>query len=258
MIVELTGIPGSGKTTFWNHLRSALPRIDCATLTPFAALAGRLADQWCRSTAIRNRIIELSHQRQSPSTSHQLFWRQMSRAVSDGAMNPSELRRLNRAIKRQYRITELAPTIRDCLLVDEGVLHLCAMTALRSSSPKSTIHQLTQHLPWPQIVILVETDAATAERRLSQRGAPPFCDRAPAIQRQMTRDADSVLRRLLALAPSTTKLFTISNHGTDRGRSETLKQQTCGLAQQIKTHIRQQADSNRTCHQALCSSIRAA
>ncbi len=212
MWIEITGLPGSGKTTATSLLRRFLAHAGQPTHSPASALVGRHLARWLWSDTLHNRILE-----RIPATGQIPFpssWNRLHQLVAEIASTPTERRRLARAVQRQQRIAAIGPPVRRKLVVDEGPRQLLMSLWARTSSRRIRETLLRLDLPWPDHLVVVETPRETAAARLSDRGHLPFPDHPDATLPQRLAACEDALNNTLGHLPPQTRLWILANDAT--------------------------------------------
>ncbi len=212
MWVEITGLPGSGKTTATSLLRRFLADAGRPTHSPASALVGRHLARWLWSDTVHNRILE-----RFPATGQIPFlstWNRLHQLVAEIASTPAERWRLARAVQRQQRIAAIRPPVRRNLVVDEGPRQLLMSLWARTSSQRIRETLLRLDLPWPDHLVVVETPRDTAVARLRHRGHLPFPDHPDAALSQRLAACEDALSNALVRLPPHTHLWILANDAT--------------------------------------------
>ncbi len=218
MWVEITGIPGSGKTTFSRQLREALIASGSPPHSPVSARVGHRLARWLPWETVHNRILE--GRLGGGSTELTGIWHELAGVADVVAVSASERRRLRRAVLRQQQIAAIAAPAATRLLVDEGPRQLLLSLWTRTCSTRIHRHLERLQLPWPRYLVIVECDPRRAYERLLVRGALPYPDRPKDTLPSLLDSATRALRPLTAAAPPSVELVLVRNDGdrTDLNR----------------------------------------
>ncbi len=217
MWMEVTGIPGSGKSSLCHLLRQALHDQGVLTHSPVSALAGTAVDRLLRWDFLRNRLLERSGGTTAASSS--TAWLTARRLAATVAVDHRELHRLIRAIARQRNALALLPHLRHPLILDEGPRHLALQLATRAAA--NHLRLTEPALPWPDHLIVVRTTVPTALDRLLTRGRLPYPDRPRMQLETLLQTTEETLDSLLHTPPIHTHLWIVRNDSlpTDLART---------------------------------------
>ncbi len=243
MWVEITGIPGSGKTTFSRQLREALIASGSPPHSPGSARVGHRVARWLPWETVHNRILE--GRLGGGSTELTGIWRELAGVADAVAVSASERRRLRRAVLRQQQIAAIAAPAATRLLVDEGPRQL--LLSLWTRTVSTRIHRRLERiqLPWPRYLVIVESDPCRAYERLLDRGRLPYPDRPEDTLPSLLDSATRALRPITAAAPPAVELVLVRNDGDLNG----LKRLVVDFANRItEGELRSSSDGATSLH----------
>ena len=211
MLIEITGIPGAGKTALANHLLRVLAREgSLRPLRTWEAVVPSVLHGWVRSSSWRaNRAIEgvgwiRRYGRPAGgrvrSYAHP-FWRAVWAWADEVARGRRERWRLRMAVHRRRSIWEAVRTRRRTVIVDEGVFHLVLALAARGKWPVSDWLSRLAGLPWPDRLVVAHAPVSLAVDRVAGRRDAPFRDLPCAQRRQSIEHAARLVDALFERIP---------------------------------------------------------
>ena len=198
IVVELFGLPGSGKTFLTQALFQMLREKDRSVLDFSRGTSpSRLTWSWAVDHLARQAWI----------LRHPLVTRSLRQHVNmTGQTNPEECKRFVKGwLKTVVRLQRVMCSY-DIILMDQGFLQ--TLWAIGYQAESSTWPELRRHLlglmPVPDSVILVETSRDTATRRLTERpGITSRVERdgpgSPAVMQHASQLTDALRHDLTAL-----------------------------------------------------------
>jgi len=178
IVVELTGIPGAGKTTATDRLQRELEGFGVAADQPVAPIGPDR--RWRVPTKATAAVNEIGRHPRDASRVLSAIARTHQRSRADAAKRALNLLAKQHLLRRARR----RPGVH---LVDEGPLHeLCALRYRATVDPDRAV--LARALVLPDVVIAIETDPATAATRLEGRASRHSrVQRHADIERQLSR-----------------------------------------------------------------------